>query len=755
MATGADDPALPPGDRRASRAREGAGLLLLAVLALAVRLAPWAVVFRADGVRLLPDPDPLYHVLQAERLLARTSPAPWFDPGLDYPYGARPLWPPLFDAAIAGATWLWAGRAAARDQIAATGALIAPALGVFTVLVVARLGGMIGGRRVSWPAGLFMAVLPVHVEFTHLGRADQHAAEILIYSAAVLALASSLGPCSRLLAGPAALATLLVAAFWNWHGSAFLVAALWAGVVAAYVTGPEERGRRRPLLAFAVGTAGAAMALALSLAAWAPVGALTEPRLGSVTGFHVVVLVAAAASAAIVLGLDRWRAPRSWGVRLGVASLASAAALAAAGAWPAVRRAIGHGWMLLAADNSWYQGITELDPLLFGGYSPLGREAMTALARLGPLLAAPPAAFLLARARGVDGGRGPLFVLAGVPLLIPYLLMFQRNRFAGYAAPVLALAGAGILICTSPAATRVRWRRAAAGAIWAAVLGHAAAQLWLSRPGLPLTDDDIRVLRWIGARPRDPEQPAVMAGWTDGHAIQYYAGRPVVATPFGTDIGVGGLRDAAAFFFARSEAEAESVLRTRRAGLLLLRNPIGEMASLSTLAPPGAAVPRVTRSLAHGYSVDMPRSALRSVAAVLYFGDGTWSVAGAAPSGLRRFRLLMETPPTLAARGLNEDGLKVFEVVRGARLAVAGARPASRVEAVATVVTNTGRAFRWRTSSPSDAGGRAMLTVPYASGWNGAVRCGSYFIADGASMRRMDVPEGHVRSGQAMTVGLR
>src|SRR6266536_630215 len=164
--------------RAAWLAKAVAFALVLAMAAFA-RAYHWDDVFTDHGVVFAYDSDPNYHVLQAERLLHGTGPI-WFDQRLDWPLGAVVVWPPLFDATIAGLTRLAYGPAAGRAELERVASILPIALGLLTIALVVALGHVLLGRRRGLGAGFILSLLMGHVMVSSVGAADQHVSEALL-----------------------------------------------------------------------------------------------------------------------------------------------------------------------------------------------------------------------------------------------------------------------------------------------------------------------------------------------------------------------------------------------------------------------------------------------------------------------------------------------------------------------------------------------------------------------------------------------
>jgi asparagine N-glycosylation enzyme membrane subunit Stt3 len=244
----------------------------------------------------------------------------------------------------------------------------------------------------------------------------------------------------------------------------------------------------------------------------------------------------------------------------------------------------------------------------------------------------------------------------------------------------------------------------------------------------------------------------VLAAWSEGHEIQWLARKPVVSTPFGTDIDPRSVQDQAAFYATPDPEAAASLLRRRRVGFVLVENPVREIATMSAFAP-GAPV----WALEERDPVTGSRYALRPelfdlVVSRLWFFDGG-SRTGEAP-GLAGYRLLAESPTAVEVLGHRAQAYKLFGVVEGALLRVRGARPGAAVLATVQVATTAGRTYAWTGRAVAGADGTAALRVPYATGANGTSLASACAVQDGVRQRIVQLGEAQVVAGTAADVDL-
>jgi asparagine N-glycosylation enzyme membrane subunit Stt3 len=753
--------------RRTSQPLPTAWVLPAAVvaLALAVRLAPWGDVFTPAGVSPVGDSDPHYHVLRAARWLAGAPGAPWRDAWLAWPSGADVPWPPLFDALIALPARAVFGPSPSRDQVATVAVLLPVLLGVALVLLLARLGRRLLGGKAGWVAAALCALAPAATEPTRLGRADQHALEMVLFTAMLLALAWALDPWAGRRGPPASLALLVPAAFWSWPGSALhlLVLALVTAALHLLAKGEQARaaaGRAARTLAWGVG-AGAVL-LAGSVGALGPPGALGRFTLTGVSGLHVALTAATAAFAALLVTLER-DGDATPVRRLGRLAAAVAAPAIVLLLVPATRAGVGEGLARLLAATPWHAEIDEFQPLFLSGRASLGAELLFALAGYGLLL--PAAALAFWPGRGPSGlaepGERParqdparLLLLASLVALTVAVLL--RRRFGVYAIVPLAVAAEAGL---RRAAAWLPGRLSALRPPWRQALVLPALTLLAVAPGLPEhlsaersgLEDEVLALRWLSTHPAWEGREAVLAPWSLGHLVQFHAGRPVLVGPFGTDLGPGAFDASAAFWFSSGQAEAEAVLAQRRCGVLVLGQLPGTTQLLHDYAPAGTPAPFVRTLDGAGGERQGETEAFWSLVPVrLYYDDGRSVDRSPALDG---FRLLLESPATSPGNPAQEQQVKVFEWVQGARAQVT-APPGALVRASVALVTVTGRALEWMVLARADEHGAASLRLPYATGTNGTTQAGPWSLEAAGQRARLDVGETDVVQGRVVAVEL-
>src|SRR3972149_9726291 len=160
-------------------------LLSVLFLALVVRLSVFPTVFSSEGITFL-GADTYYEV---RRIIFTVSHFPStlnFDLYVDFPYGTRIGWMPLYDQFVALIALIAGFGNPSPKTIETTIAIVPPLLGVLTVLLVFFIAENLFDWRVGIISAGIFAITPAHVYVSFLGYADHHVAETLLSTAAYL-----------------------------------------------------------------------------------------------------------------------------------------------------------------------------------------------------------------------------------------------------------------------------------------------------------------------------------------------------------------------------------------------------------------------------------------------------------------------------------------------------------------------------------------------------------------------------------------
>ena len=675
---------------------------------------------------------------------------------LDWPRGAVVLWPPLFDATIAGLTSALYGPHAERHEIERVAAFLPFVLGLLTVLLVAALGRVLLGAGGGLGPALVVALLMGHIMDTVIGRADQHAAESLLSTALLLAFVLAWRTSSAAVAGLATtfLALAVCASFWNWMGSALYLVTPLAFVGVAHLALGDNKDVRRAEIVLATGLAGGAILLGATVGAWGAPDALHSGSIRGVTAFHVALVAIGSVFPAVLSGLGRMAPQPATLSRRAVEVVAACTIPLAALAWLALTRSgLGEGLEHLAAGGAWLEGVFEFSHLLFSCRMPLEADFLIALMLYGLTI---PASFLavpaLIRRWRTEPGQRPVVVFLAVWGAIYLVLAFWQRRFASYSVVPLALlsweglshAARSLVQRLAPGQGRRAGLVAAIGALIVVLPSAKDIPEIYTHSSL----DTIEAFRWLGSQtPARDGDDGVLTSWNDGHLVRYYSGKPAVVSPFGTDGGADGMIDAARFDTTTSPSMAENLLHDRRVGFVVASYPLVDAYMQQSLAKSGGDSVRQSCSYGQGVRFDYADSYRDQMAPRLYFFDGLSDPRRpAAP--LEGLRLMYESA------GAGNAIVRIFGVVPGARVHLHGARASTPLFVEARISTGRGRQFTWREVVSLTPEGTVDLRLPYATGANGTTVASFFTIGGPTWSVGLAITEEDVVQGRPIDIDL-
>ncbi|MDV0446443.1 hypothetical protein MsAg5_02780 [Methanosarcinaceae archaeon Ag5] len=170
----------------------GVLLLISAILAFVIRIAPREGVFLSNGFIRLGENDPWYHWRNIDYLLHNYPHMSWFDPSTTYPYGTNQAFAPLFD--MMAATFIkilqfLTGNTSSdyAMTIFAYWPCLLAALCVIVIYFVAKK--IFNSRAVGLGSAFFVAIVPGQIlSRSIIGFSDHHIAEVLFSSIAIFFL---------------------------------------------------------------------------------------------------------------------------------------------------------------------------------------------------------------------------------------------------------------------------------------------------------------------------------------------------------------------------------------------------------------------------------------------------------------------------------------------------------------------------------------------------------------------------------------
>ncbi len=558
-----------------------------------------------DGDWWSTDPDSQYHMRRLERFLTEEGLVAERDDYLNAPQGSAIPWPPYYTYTLAACLRPWLGAAPGGADTKAHaewrlrlehGVGWMPAVFATGTAVVAGLAAyqLTQSLLAALAAGLLFAWTRVSLLYSAVAIGDHHAfvTLLMVLMFAVFAAAMAERNRDRASAGWIYGGLCGFLAGWllgSWVGGLMYIVLIQAALGLALCS-----PRRCPGLApFGASFHLAALVTVLPAVASSPWQQEVPWIVVNLSWFHPLEL-----GLGLCVFLPLLFFPKALGAGTALrrsypAIVALMLALGSGAAWllqtPAAR-GIADGFAWAGRSNEFMGFITESQPLLDWADNSFGEV----FAYLGYSILLLPIAWLVCFARRGHYDRS-LIWLTATPVLV-YQSLVQR-RFAESAAPLIAivLAWAGALLleklCQSKAARpRLILRSLTALLVLVGVpllnpqvAGRAAFVLGkgesFPRGPVPHQERGVREsLEWLrtyeGSRQpsqaEDASHRAVLANWDRGHAIEWAAGLPSVATNFGLYVGLESYLAPWRFLLDSDPEAAEQLLLDREARYVLI-----------------------------------------------------------------------------------------------------------------------------------------------------------------------------------------
>ena len=231
--------------------------LALFLLAVAVRALPWRLVVSESAV-LPRGNDAFYHLRRIAYSIANFPATLDFDPYINYPDGARPIWTPLFDWLLALLLRPFTPGLAAGDldglQIFQSIAVwTPPVIGGLCVVALYWLARRHFGSATAVTSALLLCVLFGHSWYSQVGFIDHHVMVAPISWLALIAAmglleSDSRGQLRAAWGASLAVGTAFALAILLWPGTLLHVGLLEIGLLVYLVT----RSKRDPAVGFAL-----------------------------------------------------------------------------------------------------------------------------------------------------------------------------------------------------------------------------------------------------------------------------------------------------------------------------------------------------------------------------------------------------------------------------------------------------------------------------------------------------------------------
>jgi len=728
------------------------------------------------------DPDSLYHVRRTARVLDGESSVASEDAFLNYPHGALVPWPPYYTGVLATLLRpsLPAESDARRAAIEQGVASVPLYFGVITSLLAALAGFLIAGIPAGLFAGTYHAFCIGSIAYSRVGIGDHHAfisallaLELVLFTAAARLQFASVGKATVLGLAAGAVAGWMLGA---WVASLLYILALQLtlGAFLFIHAGRPMRG----LAPFGASFHFAALLVAMPAILDSPWKGEFPWMVVNLSWFHATHL---ALGGLVFLPLllmgegvaEPTRRRYPWVVTGAVAVLGLLIAAVDAGPGRGIRE--GFEWVSRA--DQFMSGIQESRPLL----GPGAFDGAEILRLLGYGAVVLPIAWLWAT---IVVLRRREYTLIPLVVAVPLLAVQAgaQARFADALSMSMAVLLAWALVqlgrsCTSRFAARND------GAV--RVIPHLALPLMLGlalaaqsgsvRPTLerwhahgytpratPRRAAAVRsMIEWIRTQTPGDGDYSVLANWNQGHAIEWGANRPSVATNFGSYVGLDSYADPGRFLLAEDPVVAEALLDDRRARYILLTS--GWPNALPDMIR--AACPERQNRYLEGVierSGRLRPAWFRTIGARLMFAGGAHTSAGLAENERLDFVRLVHVSPSLDPRPKLRDYVDsspygwVWEHVAGARLECHGAPGSSFAVEMQLEFGLAGLDFEYRASVVTGPDGSARLRVPYST----VDRNGDGWVTGeprwtlGADSGPLSISEADVLTGATLQIGL-
>ena len=579
-----------------SRQRYAASLIVVSLIAAALRLGTWSSVFTTGGITL-DGTDAYYHLRRAWLTMLDWPWVPQFDHLMNVPEGAPLVWAPLYDFLLATLAKVLPGGAESAVELAS--AILPPALGVLQILILAMLLRRIAGRRTAVLGAALAALLPGVVRFTLLGASDH---DPLIELAALGVLAAMAGALARPQSDPVPVrqtsietAAWLSALMLTWPGALIHIGLFLAvGVASAAAAGRRSESTSRLGSSIALGGLGASIIVlpfVLGSVWTASDGASYE----GLSWLQIAALLGLSlAGSLLALATGRSQQGRSRAL-----ALACVSAVALTVLLPICVPPLLAGLTFLGRSEPWLQSIAESRPLLSLFGQPDLRPLLVRLSLI-PLLIPIIGLWLLRDSRT---RMATAFLLTWATYSLG-LALFQARYSHGAAFAVASVAAFSMFRWSSQTAMDLRPRRAyllvgliflPCLAAYVPVPGFAGLR-FLGRPAPVVASGMEGVCLFLRSaapppsawkHPEEPAEESDLGPWSAGHWIEWIGQKATIASPFGSH-GQPSFHDAVGFYFLEDDDEIASLLQRRRVRWVVVETDLLKLehaARIATIDP--------------------------------------------------------------------------------------------------------------------------------------------------------------------------
>ena len=676
-------------------------LILLFIFGVAIRLVNFFDVFPGGNRFYLFDPD-CYMRLRKVMVYLAAFPRPLvFDYFQGFPHGTGIISAPLLEYLLAAILFPFTGRQIDEHLLILLMAFIPPLIGGITVVLLYLLVREWFGSTSGVVAAVFLALLPIHVESTLLGRFDNEMIEPMLFLLIIFVyLRTYRSGTTRTWIILAILQTLFIIL---WRGALLPLAIIGMDILlrASQTRSCGQFNRKASICYF---LPAALIGLICLSNIW---GTRNVFSYNIVSWFHVTLFVVAG----IVVNSTGYLTSEKRTVMVTAGLVITAFCLAI---FPAMKP----GLLVVAGGNDWVDSISE--------YLTAYKDSSTFFVYGIFSVIAPVVAWLALK----NDERTQLprrFLL--ISIIFFYLLAILRRRFGHFYAIEAAIAS-GLLPLLLQNIMR-RFKPTPKTLLYLSLvvliplqLITAAAYPSLSNHSTgPIKGDLEESFLWLrnySPSAGDPYHPdrlpsySVLTNWDLGGYLETIGQRPSVATSYGME--TYGLEEAGWLFLSTSSAELSSVLDRNKSKYMILYNPIDKLEMYSRLLKvENRFIVDKWDPERKQFAYNLTAEALNLAIIRLYIADGSL-----VSTGNLHFQPIEGVSLVYESSSLSDLGsfpwgvhrVKIFERVQGARLVVPTLSSCS-VIAEQQVFTNQGREFIYRNKGQADKEGTVAITLPY------------------------------------------
>ncbi|MFH1352143.1 MAG: STT3 domain-containing protein [bacterium] len=776
-------------------------LFLIFALAFAVRTLPTLMPTFASGRAIFHDTDPYYHMRRVVNMLNNKFKMIGFDYYLNYPQGGVSFWPSGYDKLLAGFIWVVNAGKLTKQSMELTACWFPPLLGAATIFIIFLIGRTLFSDSVGLLAAFLLALQPMHIGYTELGKIDQHSAEpffaFLMYYFFIRILKSQRSNVKCLTGSPYFWSVLTGIGIWlaymMWSGTTLYIIPLFAAMYLLLFHFSKEDMPRYINCCIITTLTALVLLLYPCLTSWwgkrllfAHDG-LSLFQISLLTGILLFFALHKA-----VIHLIRPAKAKIATVLFTIVFLFSGIFIFKIFA-PQIFKVITEGLALLAKKGDasyhvWLTTIAEYVPLVFIDGRFIWRRAVYSLS-WGIFLI--PLGILFMFTTQVNKAAAILVTLVTVFL---GLLAFQQSRYcyifglnvallSAFAIfviydflktkkPVVIKLSAGFENWLEKLKSRFpfrKWPHFGIDTVFLIfilfmLLKHSqmlSASLFSQPHGPILTFADCETLEWLRDntpvtsgydKPVEKPEYGIMNVWDWGHFIEYIAERPAAVNPYGM-----GIDKMVNFYLAKTEEEANKVMEENNCRYVLTSDPLPIVESLRQIS---LKYPDETYKLLQfeGPMLKVPKSEFLQLMGIkLHLHDGAKPfVPDMEVEGLSRYRLVYESPEGSEIQYMggpvNTSKLKLFEHIKGAVFR-GKTKPETDIEVSLKIQTNIGRQFLYRNVFKAGLDGRYELILPYSTEGNNypVLAQEDYEIKAGKKTFKLKVNEEDVINGKIIS----